>query len=214
MAVTDSYATPAEYRTALDKIDTSDDVDIEADLLTVSRLIDRWCGRHFTSDSSATTRSFVAGATGPVYPEAENPWRYARGNALLEVDDLAAAPTQVLVDENGDGVAETPYTDYDLWPLNAMAGSELRPYTALMLRPTASRLVWPPGRRVTITARWGWPAVPMAIRRACIHLTGILRLETPRAVRRTTETGEILQATRQARDIIDELVRQYGRVRF
>lgn len=214
MAVSDAYATPAEYRALLGKDDLSEDAEIAQDLLAVSRLIDRWCARHFTRDDAPTSRDFLAPASGPVYPEAENPWRYARGQTLLEVDDLSEAPTQVLVDEDADGTPETAVTGYTLWPTNAPAGSEPRPYLGLLLQSWSSRQVWPPGRLVRVTARFGWPAVPAAIRRACIEFTGLLRLETPRAVRRTTDAGEILEANRQAQDLIQELVRQYGRVRL
>lgn len=195
MAVTDAYTDAATYRGRIDKSDTGEDVEILADLTSISRLIDKELGRHFTKDAGDVARDFVPTVTGE----------------LLYIDDLSAAPTTVLVDENDDGTPETSYavTDYQLQPLNATTGSESRPYTRIVIPSWSTRAWWTEGRLVRITGRWGWPAVPEPIKSATIELTAILRLETPRAQATISELGQLTQASFQARSIVERLSQQY-----
>lgn len=211
MPVNDAYETAANYRAAINKVDTGQDGAILTDLTAVTRYMERHLGRFFTKDASAVDRDYIAQGSGPVYPEAENPYRYVSGANVLYVDDMAAAPVSVLVDDNDDGVPETAYTAYQLLPLNATKGPEARPYTALQLADWSSHQVWPPHRLVRVNAVFGWPAIPESIKRACIHLTAILRLETPRAQRAVSDTGEILGASTEARGIIRDLMKPYGK---
>ena len=139
------------------------------DLKAVSRYLDRMLGRSFTKDAEAVARIFV---------------RQPQGDPrVLWVDDLAVVPASIKIDENGDGgfAGETALAadDFELWPLNADKGPEARPWTMIHLPPSGGRAGWPAGRRVEVTAQWGWPAVPEAIARATAHLTAVLRLETP-----------------------------------
>jgi len=212
MPVTDSYADAATYRAVIDKSDTGEDAEILLDLTAVSRFMEKSLGRHFTRDAAGVARDFYAPSSGPIYPDAENPWKYARGSRDLYIDDLSAAPSSVLVDENGDGTPETAYTTYELLPLNAAAGPEPAPYTHMRIPVWANRLAWPNGRLVRITGQWGWPAVPEAIRRACIHLTAILRLETPRSQATVSEIGQLVQMSPEAAGIVYNLQRHYGKV--
>jgi hypothetical protein len=150
---------------------------------------------HFTKDAAGTVRHY-----------------YGQGSRSLYVDNIAVAPTGVLVDENNDGTPEVEYTSaqYQLMPLNAADGAEVRPWTRLYLPTYSTRSSWPADRLVQITAVFGWGAVPAAVARATIHLAAILRLETPRAQRAVSETGEILEATGKAQGIINELYQVYG----
>ena len=215
-AVTDAYATAEQYRTATTIDSTGSDDDIVVDLGAISRYMEKRLGRFFTKDAADVARQFYTSHTGALLPEAENPWKLCRGERVLQVDDMSAAPTTVKVDENADGVCEKTYaigTDCVVWPMNALKGPEPKPYTALFIPDwTTKSLNWPPARLVDITAKWGWPSVPGAIQRGCIHLTAILRLETPRAKNSMSEIGEVLGTSKQANAIIDELIRHYGRV--
>ena len=129
---------------------------------------------------------------------------------------MSAAPTSVKIDEDADGVCEATYTlgtDFVVWPMNALLGPEPKPYTALFIPDwTTQDLNWLPARLVKIAAKWGWPAVPKAIERGCIHLTAILRLETPRAKTMVSDVGELLGTSKQANAIINELIRHYGKI--
>lgn len=199
-AVTDSYATAAEYRAMIEMTDTGKDTDIEQDLAAISRYIEKRLGRFFNKDADPVARIYTAPAAGP----------------RLWIDDLAEAPTAVKIDSNRDGTFETELasTEYEPWPLNADKGPEPRSYIRLDLTPWGSRPCFIKGDRVEITARWGWPSVPAAIKSATIQLTAILRLETPRATRRIPELGEVVEASPDAQIIIRQLIDVYRRERY
>lgn len=223
MPVTDAYATAAQYRTIVAKSDAGSDTDVAGDLLALSRWLDKKLGRFFTKDAAAVARVFTlpgslrtALAAAPLgWAESENPWRYGVYSRTLSVDDLAAAPTSVKIDQNGDGLFtdETALaaTDYELWPLNAALGPEPSPYTAVVIPVWSTVGGFPAGARVQVTAQWGWPAVPEAIMRATCQITGILRLESPRATQRVSELGEVIGTSRQAQEIVEKLACVYAR---
>lgn len=221
MPIGDAYATAAEYRAVVQKTDTGQDAEIAQDLLAVSRYLERRLGRFFNKDTTAQERIYVAPPAGralrPDWAETENPWRYGGLSRVLYIDDLAQAPEAVSLDLDRDGVYETALaaSDYELLPRNAPLGPEAAPYTAIELAPWGRFGGWPPGVRVKVRGIWGWPAVPAAIKRATIHLTALLRLETPRASRQMTAGLETaLETSREAQSIVDELYRHYARLRL
>lgn len=189
----ETYATAAQYRAALQKSDTAHDADIQTDLEAVSRVIDRKLGYQstgFGKSDTATERSYMVSA-------------YLNDRYVLPIDPLAEAPTAVTL----DGVA----LDLDdLWtlPPNHDQGPEPVPITAL--RRTGDAF-WPKRSIVVVTGLWGWPSVPLSIQRACIHLTAVLRLETPRATRQIQEFDQAVEASRAAQDILRELTARYKR---
>ena len=214
MAVTDSLATAAEYRTAIRKDDTTDDTEILNDITAVTRYMERALGCFFTKDASAIARDYYAPSQGPVYPEAENPWKYAgKYTRTLHLDTDLVSVTTLVTDDNSDGTPETTWaaTDYQLIPLNADKGSEARPYTALYCPQWSTKLGWPPTRIVRITGVWGWPAVPAAVKRGAINLAAILRLESPRSSRNVSSIGDVISVSKEAQGIVDDLTRVYGR---
>jgi hypothetical protein len=103
-----------------------------------SRAIDKSTGRQF----------------GIVVPESRvYQAEYWRGKTLVDIDDLMTAD-DLVIEVDGNAVSE-----YVLLPRNASQKS--RPWTSVEI----------PGAvhgRVTITAQWGWSAVPDAIRFACL----------------------------------------------
>lgn len=197
MAIGDAYATAQLYRDVIDKTDTSEDAEILVDLQAVSRYLDRELGRHFTKDVGDIARDF----------------RSSINTNILLIDDLSAAPTSVLVDDADSGTPALVYavTDYQLQPVNAPTGPEPAPYTRIAVPSWSAQSHWIGNRTVRITGRWGWPAVPKAIERGTIHLTAILRLETPRAQATISELGQVVQSSPQARGIVNQLVQQYSR---
>lgn len=216
MAITDAYATAAEYRTGISpaKTDTSVDGEILNDLTAVSRYIERKLGQFFTKDASAVDRDFWPPLSGPVYPESENPWKYAgKAAKILHLDVPLVSVTTLKTDENGDGTPETTWaaTDYQLLPMNADKGPEARPYTAIAIPSWSTQTGWPAGRLVRINGVFGWPAIPAAVKRSVIQLTALLRLETPRATATVNDVGETLEMSGDARNIIRELSRVYTR---
>ena len=195
MSINAAYATPAEYRRVIGMTDAGLDADISVDLMAVSRHLDGEMRRFFTRDAVPVARVYS-----PQYD-----------TRALIVDDMSVAPTQVRVDTASNGTFATalPVTAYELLPHNAMLSPEPAPFTQIALVPWGTLAAFRAGQRVEVTTRWGWPAVPDAIRRATIHITAILRLETPRATKRIAELGDTIETSHQAQNIIRQLINQY-----
>ena len=110
----------------------------------VSRLIDRYCNRHFYA-LRATRRFDGNGAERLLLPD------------LVRVDDGG-----VRTDDGHDGTFGTTWdaSDYVLLPRNAEpegGGATPRPYTSIEVSRAGRRQAWPAGRgTVQIAGEWGW----------------------------------------------------------
>lgn len=205
-ALSDAYATAAQYRTIVASTDSGDDTQILEDLTVVSRYIDAKLGREntgFSKDPNDATRIFVAEAK----------------SAILYIDPLSAAPTSITVDLNGDGTFASAEalvaTDYELRPLNAVLRPEPWPYESIWLTPWGTLGRFGDGDRVQVIGKFGWPSIPARIKQATIRLTAVLRLESPMATERIPEALEAsFQASPLARSILHGLMDQYRAARF
>lgn len=125
------------------------DNDIVRAINAACRAIDAVLGRRFYLDRQASDRFYAV---------------LERRHAFtLEIDDLSAAPTSLLVDDDGDNVPETALTvntDYVLEPLNALADG--RPYERIHFE----RALRPGRRAVQISGIYGWPKVPDVVKQA------------------------------------------------
>lgn len=216
MALNIAYATAAEYRSRIspDK-DNSDDANILEDLTAMSRYLDYRLSRvetGFGKDDTEQTRLFVVGNEDDRYV-AERIFVPSLNTVDLDVDEMSEAPTSILLDQDRDGVFELTLnpSEYELMPRNAPQMPEPMPFTTI-------RLLWKSHRiflgltRVEVTARFGWPAIPPAIKLGTIQLTALLRLETPRASRRIPEDiGAAVETSYSAQRIVQDLVDQYGK---
>ena len=203
MAIGDAYATAAEYRAHKRGSLTGDDTEILVVLKAMSRLIDRRTGRAttgFNVDAADVKRTF--------YPDP-----LAQDARTLDIAPLSAAPTTIKIDTDGDGVFtdETALaaTDFELLPANALLGPEARPYTQVRLTPWGTYAGWPSKLRVEVDGRWGWAAVPGAIKLATLELAALYRLETPRATASISEIGSTVETSGAAHAIIARLERAY-----
>lgn len=142
MAWAPDYITAAELRAwARSAYADTDDDELDQAIDAASRDVDEHCGRQF--GSAAGTREYVA-------------WRNFRtGVWTFDVDDVMVAPTAVVI----DGTTLTS-SDYELLPRNAAADG--RPWTQLTIATTYGAC--PP--TATITATWGWTAVPDGVKLA------------------------------------------------
>ena len=133
---------------ALDIHGADQDARLLAVLEAASRLVDRYCNRHFFELSAV--RSFDG-----------------TGSPLLRLPGLIGVDAPGLrTDEDADGVFETAWapSDYLLLPSNAdpeTAGNSLsRPYTAVEANPASGKTGkerFARGRKtVEIAGRWGW----------------------------------------------------------
>lgn len=156
MAITNGYATDAQLKAALGATNDDQLAQRELSIEAASRQLDGWCGRRFWVDATAVDRQF-----------------WADDPRCLPVDDISSTTGLVVkIDTDGDGTFETTLTiatDFILLPANAADEVPVWPYTEVWL---ADNYYWPrlsngrPG--VQVTAKFGWPAVPDDIEKACI----------------------------------------------
>lgn len=212
MAWDSAYATALEYRNRIDKSITADDTAILAGLTAISRHIENVLDRRFNQTSAGVARYFDAGQPmsddDPRARYLVTPRVY--DNSAIKIDDIVTM-TELASDTDGNGTYETVAgaSDTFLRPYNAAESG--KPYTSIALAPLAAVSVGGYAKAVRITGTWGWPAVPADIKEATIQLTAILRLETQRAQATITELGGFVQASPQARGIVDALLHEYNR---
>lgn len=202
MAIADAYAVAADYRNRVDKTDTGDDTVLDAILLALSRLIDQQCGRHFTQDASAVIRHFDG-----------------KGQTRLYIDDVSVLTTVKVdldADYDYDGASETLTLNTHFWigPDNWALGSEPRPYRFLDVVPGNSVLtVWPEQRKaVQVTARFGWPGVPGAIKEATVLMAReVIDLQKSGFTLSLQNIDEAINMAPQAMSVLGRIKREYGR---
>lgn len=158
MAIANGYASLAEVKAAARITDTVDDALLEIAIESASRAIDGHTHRNFFTAGSASARVFAAS-----------------GSDVVRVDDFSGTAGFVLATaDNLDGVYSTTWgtADYQLEPLNGVSDGVSWPYTRI--RATGNK-GFPSGSGIAgvqVTAKWGWPAVPTAVKQACIILAG------------------------------------------
>lgn len=170
------YATLAELKGVRSRSDTASDADLQLALTRASRAIDDKTGRRFWLDPAPSARTYR-----PSRRQA-----YTEDGVLLLVDDIGS--TQDLVVEVGSGSSWTTVTDYETSPENALA--EEKVITGLL-----RRVPWACGSitRVRVTARWGWPVVPIPIGEATLLLANrrYMRRNSPEGVLGSNEFGTV-----------------------
>ena len=178
MAISNGYATLADVRVT----DTFDDGLFEVAIESASRDIDAYCERVF----------YNAGSLTRVYIPADI--------YRLETDDLVSVTT-IKSDTNGDGGFNQTWaaTDYQLEPLNGIAGGIVTPYTRIR---AVGDFLWPvyeprdinAGQAsVEITGVFGFASIPMAIKQATIlaSLRAYKRYESPTGVLGFSDVGVV-----------------------
>lgn len=153
-----NYCTLEEVksRVGIAQTETAYDFEILTKLGSVTKGINRFCGRVFTRAAAASARQF-----------------YARDRCLVEVDDFYTTTGLIVETDSGDaGTYATTISSshYQLEPLNGIVDGEPGwPYR----RIRAVQTWWPPPwtrPTVQVTARWGWDRVPEPVREAALIL--------------------------------------------
>ncbi len=146
-----SYITRDELKAAsnIAVADLADDSSIDIAIEAASRAIDEHCHRFFYKAPELGTQDRF----------------YESDQDLLIVDDIISPPEQVIIAfASSPGSYVEPSVDLRLYPANAQL--EGKPFTHL--KPDKAR--FPAGLKrgvlARITAQFGWPAVPPAIRQA------------------------------------------------
>lgn len=167
MSITNGYGTldalKAQMRIGVSDYD--DDARLEASIAAASRQIDAHTGRRFWQDSTVVDRQF-----------------YADNSRCCYVDDISTTTGLIVkVDDDDDGTFETTLTvttNYILRPLNAADMVPVWPYDEIVLVDSNGAVSFPvhgtgrPG--VQVTAKFGWPAVPDDVTKACLAQAGLL----------------------------------------
>lgn len=188
----DDYTTRALVKEALeiDVTDTSQDTLIDAKLTAASRQIDRYCGRRFFLDDTASAR--VLNPDGRVV-------RNRSGEHLLVADigNLTGFTVEVGKDPDWTDITSQVETE----PTDALNLDPAGPVTSLLWE----RGVWRRRTlgRVRVTARWGWPAVPAEVGEAALIQTVRLykRKDSPEGVLGTAEWGGPVRMSRVDPDV-------------
>ena len=167
MAITNGYATLDQLKAQM-RITVSDYLDddrMELSIAAASRQIDAHTGRRFWQDSTVVDRQF-----------------YADNSRICMIDDVSTLTGLVVkVDDDDDGTFETTLTitsNFILRPLNAADMVPVHPWDELVLVDSNGAVSFPvhgtgrPG--VQVTARFGWPAVPDDVTKACLVQAGLL----------------------------------------
>lgn len=198
MAITNGYASLSEVKAALRITDAVDDSLLEMAVESASRLIDGHAGRIFYSAGTAT-RYFVA-----------------QDDFVVEVDDLANGTVTITTAQEADGTYDTVWktTDYQLEPLNGVLDGMAWPYTTIR---AVGDYMWPitgGEALVKIQGTFGWSAVPIAIKQACVIQASRIfkRLDSPLGVAGFGDLGAI-RVTRDLDPDVAQLVAPYKRMR-
>jgi hypothetical protein len=197
MAIVNGYAERAQLKEIL-RIpagDTVDDSQIDRVIESASRRIDGKCDRRFYRDAMASARQY-----------------YVTNRAFLYTDDISTATDLEVRIDDGSGTYPTllvQNVDYVLEPLNSFAEG----HPVYILRSASS--VWPLFTLlppVQVTARWGWPEIPAAIREATLLLAGRMmkRGDSLLGVAGFSDLGAI--TVRGVDPDVDHLIQPYRRM--
>lgn len=150
-----SYATLAEFKASVGITDSTDDTALQSVLDATDQLINNYCDTKVGFGQTASqTRYYTA-----------NSLTYVLTDPIVSVSSLQT-------DDDGDGTYETTWasTDYVLAPRNAAL--DTRPYTEVDTAVNEPKL-FPTGYLATrITAVFGWPSVPSAVKQAALIQAG------------------------------------------
>jgi len=204
MAITNGYCTLEDIKAAARITDNFDDAILELAIESASRDIDAYCERVFYSVGTAT-RVYIPQ---DIY--------------LLETDDIQSIDT-LKSDTTGEGGFDETWTtsDYQLEPLNGVAGGIQTPFTRIR---AIGSLLWPiyeprdinAGQAsVQITGVFGFASVPIAVKQATIlaALRAYKRNESPTGVLGFGDIGVVRVSARQDPDV-QRLIDPYRKLRM
>lgn len=192
MAWAPDYASSADLKAFLRVADSVDDAQVALAVTASSRVIDKACGRQFGVLASATEWTYTA------------VWNRHRGRWVVPIDDVATT-TGMVVKVDGETV-----TDYTLEPRQGVAKGKV--WVLLVLGET---VVCSGGRDgVAMTALWGWPSVPSAIKQACLLQSSrfLARRDSPFGIAGSPDSGGELRLLASLDPDVRVSIRPYVRL--
>lgn len=205
MAMTNPYASLSDVKAAARITDAIDDSLLEIAIESSSRDIDAYTERvFFSSGATAVARVYIPQ---DIY--------------LVETDDIISVTT-IKSDTGGDGTFDVTWaaTDYQLEPLNGLAGGISTPTTRIRAIGDYLWPVYEPRNvnsnqaSVQVTGVFGFSSVPIAIKQATIlaSLRAYKRYESPTGVLGFSDMG-VVRVGRLDPDV-ERLVAPYRKIRF
>ena len=175
MSITNGYATLAEVKASLRITDAIDDSLLETAIESASRMIDGFTARTF-SNAGTAVRNFAA-----------------TDEINLIIDDAITVLEVASTDEIGSTYTIWKPTDFQLEPINSRSDGLYMPFTSIR---AVNDYLWPVVDQqalVRITAVYGFPAVPIAIKQATVIQSSRLykRLDSPLGVAGFGDMGAI-----------------------
>lgn len=204
MAISNGYCSLADVKAALriSASDTIDDALLELSIEAASRDIDGACERVFYKTTGAT-RLYVP-----------------TDSFTVDTDDIVSITT--LKTSSGGVTYDITWTagDYQLEPLNGLAGGLVQPFTRIRAIGDYLFPVWEPSNinaqeaTVQVVGTFGWNSVPTAIKQATVLLAmrQFKRYDSPLGVAGFSDLGAV-RVSRFDPDI-DRLIQPFKRVRM
>ena len=198
MAITNGYCTLNELKASLriPVSDTLDDALLELAVESASRDIDQVCERIFYSTDE--TRIYTP-----------------RDSFNTSIDDLASVTT-IKTSSGADGVFDVTWTssDYQLMPLNGVAGGMTVPYDLIY---AVGDYTFPQSGQeatVQVDGTFGFASVPTAIKQATVLLSARIfkRNDSPGGVMGFGDLG-VVRVSRMDPDI-DRMIQPYKKIRY
>lgn len=146
MAWAPDYITAEELKSYLRIGDTVDDAELAGKITAASRAVDRTTNRQFGQVETAEARLYT--------PR----WDASRCRWVVQIDDLQDAAGLTVTTSAGT---------IDLFakqPINAAVNG--KPWTRLVIDPAAAVIPKGTENEVTVTAKFGWSAVPPTVKEA------------------------------------------------
>ncbi len=154
MAWAPDYVTTAELKTVMGISDSADDASLALAISAASRAVDRYTNRQFGIVAAAETREYTAEW------DRRRFGAFGSGRWIVRHDDISSPAVTGLAATVAAGSIDV----YALKPANAADAS--RPYEYMVIDPTSTHRPIGSEDEVSITARWGWNAVPDAVKQA------------------------------------------------
>lgn len=197
MAISQGYTTLSEVKAILRITDTVDDALLETCIESSSRQIDTHCERVFTSGTATRV--------------------YAPQDSYVTVIDDLISLTSLKTSTGADSVFDVTWTttDYQLEPLNGIAGGSYSPYTSI--RAVGDYLFTTAANEATVelTGVFGYgTAVPTDVKQACnlLAIRQFKRYDSPLGVAGFGDIG-VVRVSRVDPDI-ESLLAPYRKIKF
>jgi hypothetical protein len=180
-----AYATLADYTATFSGVDDNlDDLRIPTALDVASSDVDEWCQRSFVVASGTSARTYRQTSTG-----------------LVMVDDFSTVTGLIVADDGGAALTINDDFFVDRPSVTSHPFCRLRFYPGRWPAPS-----WKPV--LSVTAAWGWLAVPVQVKRATLLLAhdlmrpvshGVLRLDVgaPFRVGQNRDVSNLLASFRR-----------------